>query len=316
MSQSALLLAGCVASCATVLVLAGASKLYRGERGIDSGSAIRRTLRMPRRRWRRAEAAAGGLECLTGALVCAGVYPVAGCAAMATFGAVFCVLLGYARIKRVPGGCGCMSWRTPAGPAAEQITWRAIARSAMLLGGGVAGAVAGAASPGAFHRVPFAAGFLAGALIFVLLSTRLMARTPICHRRLWRPASSTLRALTEHDAFAAMTASAGPFGDVAGYRRDGCTEEYWLRPATQPGSARAVVFRVSYPTPGAPPAVHASLRDVSVAPAARPTRTITVPFRGLRILAVEPERAVRLGPDRARVELDGADPADLSRVQA
>jgi hypothetical protein len=300
MSQGALLLAGGVASCGAVLVLAGLSKLQRGVRGTgggtDGGTAIRRVLRMPRRRWRHAEMAAGALECLTGTVVCAGLYPVAGGAAMATLGAVFCVLLGYARIKRVPGGCGCMNWRKGAAP--EPVTWRAIARSALLLAAGAAAAVAGtsgansagasafhrtwfgpgvpATAASAFHHAWFYAGVLAGALIFVLLSTRLLARTPVCHRRLWRPARAALRALAEHETFAAMAASAGPFGSMAAYRRDGCTEEFWLTPAAGPPAA-AVMFRISYPAPDAPPAVHASLQDAPATAAGQPPRMISVP---------------------------------------
>jgi hypothetical protein len=261
-SRDAPLLAGFVVSCGAVLVLAGLSKLYRGVRRIDGGTAIRRALRMPRHRWRRAEMTAGGLECLTGAVVCAGLRPVAGDAAMAVLGAVFCVLLGYARIKRVSGGCGCMSWRKTAATAAGTVTWRTIARSGMLLGAGVAGAVAGTTTAGAFHRAWFYLGALAGSLAFVLLSARLAVRTPVCHRRLWRPARAALRALVAHETFTAMAASAGPFGPLAGYRRDGCTEEFWLTPAG-PGRTRAVVFRVSYPAPDAPLAVHASLQDIS-----------------------------------------------------
>jgi hypothetical protein len=188
---------------------------------------------------------------------------------------VFCALLGYARIKRVPGGCGCMSWRRATATAAGTVTWRALARGGLLLGAGAAGAAAGAAPAGAFDRAWFCAGLLAAALIFVLLGTRLAARTPVCHRRLWRPARAALRALATHEAFAAMAASAGPFGEEAGYRRDRCTEEFWLRPAAGPGGTRAVVFRVSYPAPDAPPAVHASLRDARAADAAWPARVIS-----------------------------------------
>jgi hypothetical protein len=277
MSQDALLLAGFVVSGGAVLGLAGLSKLYRGLRHIDGGTAVRRVLRMPRRRWRRAEMAVGGLECLTGTLVCAGAYPVAGGVAMAGLGAVFCVLLGYARINRVPGGCGCLSWRQTAAAeasAAGRVSWRAMARSGMLLGAGLAGAVTGTATAGAFHRAWFYPGALAGSLAFVLLSVRLAVRTPVCHRRLWRPARAALRALLAHETFAAMAASAGPFGPVAGYRRDGCTEEFWLTPAG-PGPARAVVFRVSYPAPDARPAVHASLRDPAAMTTGPGHRTLT-----------------------------------------
>jgi hypothetical protein len=274
MTGQGALLAGCVVSCGAVLVVAGLSKVYRGVRGIDSGTAVRRVLRMPRRRWARASVAVGALECLAGALVCAGVYPVFAGAAMAALGTAFCVLLGYIRIKRVPGDCGCIGWRRSAATAASRataastVTWRAIARSAMLLGAGVFEAVAVPSRAGAFHSACYDAGILAGCLMQVLLSLRLAVRTPVCHRRLWRPARAALKELAAHETFAAMAASAGPFGPLAGYRRDGCTEEFWLKLASEPSEpagARAVVFAVDYPVPGAPPAVHASLRDVRTA---------------------------------------------------
>jgi hypothetical protein len=251
--------------------------MYRSVRGIEGGSAIRRALRMSRRRWRRAEIVAGLLEFLTGALVCTGVYRQAGSAMMAALGATFCVLLLYTRILHVPGDCGCMSWRRRAEPATGKVTWRVIARSGMLLAAGVAGAVAGTARPGALPHAWSGAGALATALVFVLLSTGLVTRTPVCHRRLWRPARAALRTLARHETFAAMAASAGPFGAVAGYRRDGCTEEFWLRPAAGHDGARAVVFRVSYPVPGAPPAVHASLQDMPGTAAGPPARVISMP---------------------------------------
>jgi hypothetical protein len=187
---------------------------------------------------------------------------------MAALGTVFCVLLGYIRIKRVPGDCGCIGWRRSPATAAGTVTLRAIGRSAMLLGGGVFEAVAVPGRAGAFHSAWYDAGILAGCLIQVLLSLRLAVRTPVCHRRLWRPARAALKELTAHEAFAAMAASAGPFGPLAGYRRDGCTEEFWLKPAAGPAGpvgTRAVVFVVDYPVPGAPPAVHASVQDVRTA---------------------------------------------------
>src|ERR1700722_13305729 len=235
MGQGALLLAGWVVSCGAVLVVAGLSKVYRGVRGIDSGTAVRRVLRMPRRRWARASVGVCALGCLAGALVCAGVYPVLAGAAMAGLGTAFCVLLGYIRIKRVPGDCGCIGWRRPAATAAaaNTVTWRAMARSAMLLGAGVFEAVAVPSRAGAFHSAWYDTGILAGCLIQVLLSLRLAVRTPVCHRRLWRPARAALKELTAHETFAAMAASAGPFGPLAGYRRDGCAEEFWLKPAAE-----------------------------------------------------------------------------------
>ena len=129
---------GYAVSCGAVLVVAGASKLYRGMRDLDDMTAIRRALRMPRRQWRLTGLAAGGVECVTGVLVCSGAYPVLGGAGMAGLGAVFCVLLAYVLVKQIPGGCGCIRWRTAPETAAEAVTWRAMARSGMLLGAGIA----------------------------------------------------------------------------------------------------------------------------------------------------------------------------------
>jgi hypothetical protein len=75
-------IAGCAASCGAVLIVAGASKLYRGIRGFDDVTAIRRALRLPQRQWRLFGLVAGGTECLVGALVCSGAYPVLGGASL------------------------------------------------------------------------------------------------------------------------------------------------------------------------------------------------------------------------------------------
>src|SRR5271166_4714777 len=114
------IISGCAVSCGAVLVVAGASKLYRGIRNLDDMTAIRRALRMPRRQWRLTGLAAGGVECVTGVLVCSGAYPMLGGAGLAALGAVFCVLLAYVLIRQVPGGCGCIRW-----PAAECCSARA-----------------------------------------------------------------------------------------------------------------------------------------------------------------------------------------------
>jgi hypothetical protein len=255
-----LFLQGCIASCGVLLVVAGASKLYRGARGAPGDTAVRRALRVPPRRWRRAEPAIGGLECGVGVAVCSGAYPVAGGAAMAALGVAFCALLGYARVKRVPGGCGCVQWRTLARPAARRVSGPEIARSAMLSGAGLAAAVlrpGGAARSSAW----FVAGLLAGGAVLTLLSFTPL-RTPVCHRPIWRPAQVTLRALTGHAVFAAMADAAGPLGPVTKYRRTGCSEEFWF--AAQPVSeARAVVFRVRHTSPDGTLAVQASLQDMA-----------------------------------------------------
>jgi hypothetical protein len=99
---------GLAASCGALLALAGASKVYRGVRGLAGDTAIRRALRIPWRWWRVAEPAAGCAECVVGVVVCAGLLRVAGAAVMAGMGGTFCALLGYARVKGVAGGCGCI----------------------------------------------------------------------------------------------------------------------------------------------------------------------------------------------------------------
>jgi hypothetical protein len=262
-----LFLQGCIASCGALLVLAGVSKIYRGARGATGDTAVRRALRVPLRRWRRAEPAIGGLECAVGVAVAVGADPVAGGAAMAAAGAAFCAVLGYARVKRVPGGCGCVEWRTAARPAARRVSWPEIARSAMLLAAGLAAAVLRPGAAGAVNRAWFGAGVLAGGAVLALLSLRTPLRTPVCHRPIWRPARAAVRALTGHAVFAAMADAAGPFGPVMRYRRTGCTEEFWFTAARGSndvrGEDRAVVFRVRHASPDGTLAVQASVQHIT-----------------------------------------------------
>jgi hypothetical protein len=280
-SGAALLAAGCVASCGVLLVVAGSSKLYRAARQVPDASAVRRALGLTKRRWRRVEPAAGGLECAAGALVCAGVYPALGGAAMAGLGAGFCVLLGYAKVRRVPGGCGCIQWR-PAPLAAGMVSWREMARAALVAVAGAAGAVFLRGQAGAFGRPWFWAGILAGGAVLVLLSTPTPLRTPVCRRPVWFPARATLRALAGHGVFEAMAESAGPFGPVVRYRRAGCSEEFWFTPLLAPaderggGGSRAVVFQVRHAAPTGELAVQASVRDARV-----PEVSAITPLSGL-----------------------------------
>jgi hypothetical protein len=268
-------ISGCAASCGAVLVVAGASKLYRSVRGLEDTTAIRRALPMPRRRWRLFQSAAGGAECLTGVLVCSGMYPVPAGAALAALGAGFCALLGYVLVKQVPGGCGCIRWRAAPKMAAEALTWRAMVRSGMLLGTGVAYLVVSAGAADGTRQLWFGIGVAAGGTVLVLLSVPGPVRTPVCRRPLWRQTRTTLRALADHETFAAMAASAGPFQPVARYRRTGCTDEFWFTALTGQGG-QAVVFRVHQAVPGARLAVHASLRDAPTPGTSRPARAITV----------------------------------------
>ena len=149
------IVAGCVVSCGAVLVVAGASKLYRGARRLDGDTAIRRALRMPRRRWRRAELAVGATEFAMGVFVCSGAPPALGGVGLASFGMVFCALLGYVRVNRVPGDCGCIRWRPAPETSPEPATWRAMARSGMLFGVGIVSTIVPADITGASHRAWF-----------------------------------------------------------------------------------------------------------------------------------------------------------------
>ncbi len=268
-------ISGCAVSCGAVLVVAGASKLYRGMRGLDDMTAIRRALRMPRRQWRLFRLAAGGAECVAGAVVCSGAYPVLGAASLTTLGAVFCALLAYMLVKQVPGGCGCIRWRTATETADEALTWRAMARSGMLLGAGIASMVVSADAANAPRQYWFGGVVVAGVAVLVLLSVPRPVRTPGCHRPLWRTTRTTLRALASHEVFAATAGSAGPFGPVAWHRRTGCTDEFWFTTLTGQGG-QVVVFQVYRPAPGARLAIHTSLRAPRAPGTRWPTRAITV----------------------------------------
>jgi hypothetical protein len=258
-----LFLDGLASACGALLAVAGASKVYRGARGVTGDPAIRRVLRMTRRRWRVVEPAAGAVECAVGVVVCAGVLPVVSDAVMAAFGATFCVLLGYVRVKGVPGGCGCIDWRTPAGAASRTVSWREIARSAVVLGAGLAAAIPASPGPvgaGEYSRAWFYVGLLAGGVVLVVLSVPALGRTPLCHRPLWRPARATLRELTGHGVFLAMAESAGPLGLPARHQRAGCADEFWFTTADGGGDQRAVVFQVRHTSAEGALAVQASLR--------------------------------------------------------
>jgi hypothetical protein len=269
------ILSGCAVSCGALLAVAGASKVCRGVRGVEGMTAVRRALRMPRRRWRLFGLAAGGVECPTGILVCSGTYRVAAGAALAALGAVFCALLAYVLVKQIPGGCGCIRWRTAPETATETLTWRAMARSGMLLGVGSAYLVVSADAANGTRRLWFGVGVAAGGTVLALLSMPRPVRTPVCRRPLWRQARTTLRALADDETFTAMAASAGPFQPVARYRRIGCADEFWFTARTDQGTG-AVVFRVHRAAPGARFTVHASLQDVRTPEASRPSRAIPV----------------------------------------
>lgn len=236
-----LIIAGWVAACGGLLAVAGVSKLYRGARGMTGQTAVLRALRVPPRWGRAAETAAGLAECAAGAAVIAGVTGAA--AVMTGLGVVFCAVLGYVRARRIPGGCGCIQWRIRGGRAVQTVSWADVARSALVLSGGISGLAAAGGGGLAFSRGWFDAGAAAGVCAAVLASLPVPWRTPVCHRPLWRPQRAALRRLTEHGVFQAMSQSAGPFGPLVRRGRAGCTEEYWFARAERPAEP-AVLFQV------------------------------------------------------------------------
>ena len=274
---TASVIAGCAVSCGATLAVAGAGKLYRAARGLDDTTAIRRALRMPRHRWRHLTWAAGGVECAAGVLVCSRAYPAVGGASMAVLGAGFCALLGYVLVQRVPGGCGCIRWGATA-EAADSVTWRSVARGALLFAAGAADALVRADAAAASERGWFMAGIITGGIALVGLSVRMPARTPFCRRPLLRQTQAMLGALARYETFAAMAASAGPFSPVVRHRRTGCSDEFWFTPADGQAS-QAVIFRVNHSVNSPLPAVHISLWDSRAPAVSWPDRTVTLSGR-------------------------------------
>jgi len=289
--------AGFAVSCGATLAVAGAGKLHRAARGLDDTTAIRRALRMPRHRWRHLTWAAGGVECAAGVLVCRGAYPAVGGASMAVLGAVFCALLGYVLVKRVPGGCSCIRWGATAETAADSVTWRSVARGALLFAAGTADALVRADAAAAAQRGWFTAGIITGGIVLVGLSVRIPVRTPFCRRPLLRRTQATLGALTRYETFAAMAASAGPFSPVVRYRRTGCSDEFWFTPADGQAS-QAVIFRVNHSVKSPLPAVHISLWDSRAPAVSWPARTVTISGRLAGI--AQPSGPGRASTPRAR----------------
>jgi len=275
---TASVIAGCAVSCGATLAVAGAGKLYRAARGLDDTTAIRRALRMPRHRWRHLTWAAGGVECAAGVLVCSGAFPAVGGASMAALGAVFCALLAYVLVKRVPGGCGCIRWGATAETAADSATWRSVARGALLFAAGAADALVRADAAAASQRGWFMAGIITGGIVLVGLSLRIPVRTPFCRRPLLRQTQAMLGALAGYETFAAMAASAGPFSPVVRHRRAGCSDEFWFTPADGQAS-QAVIFRVNHSVHSPLPAVHVSLWDGRAPAVSWPDRTVAMSGR-------------------------------------
>ena len=221
---------------------------------------------MPGRQWRLSSLTAGGMECVVGAAVCRGEYPVLGGARLAAPGAMFCALLAYVLVKQVPGGRGCIRWRAATETAAEAPTWRAMARSGMLLGVGVAYTVVSIGARNAPRQYWFGAGVVAGTTVLVLLSMPKLVRTPVCRRPLWRKTRTTLRALASHESFAAMADSTGPLGPWPGIAGRVARMNSGLRSGRPGQPGRGIAGRSA--APGARLAVHMWLRDVPASGAA------------------------------------------------
>jgi hypothetical protein len=247
--------AGAVASLAVFLVVTGLGKTCRGWRQLpgrfwhphapadDAGArddpAIRQALRLPSGAWRVLLPVAGCAEVGTGAAALSGRCPIGAGAAMIVLGVAFVILLGYARARKVTGGCGCNSWRRRPQP----VSWRSFLRAALLASAGAAELT----KAGAYVRVStlpgpwFAAGALAAAGILLLAGQTGQLRTPVCHRPVLFPVRRTLRALAGHAAFAGMAAASGPFDPTVRHKRAACTDQFWFT-----GSGETVSFDVQH----------------------------------------------------------------------
>jgi hypothetical protein len=197
--------------------------------------------------------ATGVVEVATGAAGLAGGRPVVVGATMAALGLAFTAILIRVHRSGVSGDCGCVL------PGVEdRVTGRALTRAGFVLGAGVVEATVDVRLPPAGTR-PWALAVLVGVVVMVSLAMADQPmRTPVCHRRLWRPLRDTIGGLIRHPVYAAVDAQAGPLGDAVGHRRFGCTEEFWFAPAGR-RDGRAVVFRVSRPRPAGDLSVQASI---------------------------------------------------------
>lgn len=237
-----LLLAGVPASSAALLAAAGAGKLYSGLRGHTTDSAIHGALGLASGVWLLVQVTAGILECATGALVLASDVPRLAAVAMTSEGASFIGLLAYARKTGAPGNCGCFG----GGHAADgTVGWRAFARAAWVLVGGLLEFAAPWPGPGALTRPWPATGAVIGTAAVIALSMTLPPRTPRCHRSLWRPLRHTLNRLTAHPVFAGIAATV-PLAAGFAHHRAGCADEFWfLIGDERENPRRAAFFRVA-----------------------------------------------------------------------
>jgi len=266
-----LLVSGAVGCTAVMLALSGIGKTWR----TDDDSAVRAMLGIAPGRWRLIAAAAGLVECATGASAFLGVAPLLAGSGMAALGALFCGLLVQARRSGAPGGCGCMPWRRTPDP----IGWRTVARAGCVLAAGVADAATGPSPVADIAHLRFGAGALAAAVVYALLSAHLPVRTPRCRRRLWFPARDALRALRASGVFAGFAQSYGPFAPRPRHSRRGCGDVFAFSPLSG-GPPRELHFHVSRGNDGTV-AVHASAGELGATrPDAAASKKVAAGWRG------------------------------------
>jgi hypothetical protein len=246
----ALILSGAVLACGGLFVLSGAAKLYRAARRTDvSGSAIRESLRISPRRWRWVETAAGVVEAATGVAVCVAFDPVVAGAALATQGAIFSVLLAYARRAKASGGCSCI--RSSKDPD-KLVAWPVQARAAWLLVAGVVEALVRLPRPAVGTGDGLIIGFVGLSTLLLMLAAEASWQSPRCNLPIPLRPRNTARVLMRHGVYAAMADAVGPFVEDFSYHREGCVEVFQFAATARPGRAdRTVAFRVSRPARGA-----------------------------------------------------------------
>lgn len=254
----ALILSGAVLACGGLFVLSGAAKLYRAARHTDvSGSAIRAALRISPQRWRWVETAAGVLETATGLAVCAAFHPVVAGAALAAQGAIFSVLLAYARRAKASGGCSCVR---SSKDGDTLITWPVQARAAWLLVAGVVEALVRLPRPAVGSGDGLIAGFVGLSALLLMLAAEASWQSPRCNLPIPPRPRNTARVLMRHGVYEAMADAVGPFAEGFSYRREGCVEVFQFAATGRPGRAdRMVAFRVSRPGRGGALAVEARI---------------------------------------------------------
>lgn len=257
-------LAGLAGSTGAFLIVVGIAKGLPLRARTQHNSAIGQLLGVTAKRLRIIEAGTGGLECVTGGAICAGVSPALSGTTTATFGVIFTSLVITVHWRGIPGGCGCT------GRAREQrgaTGWRTIARAAWLIMAGLVIALMRPGVPAEFASPLFLCGAAAGGACLLLLSVDLPLRTPRCHRPPWRAVRQTLKLLRRHPAYASMGATIGLCDAQYTYRRAGCTDEFWI--PVRPGAGamsvvrdgpRAVLFQVAHAPDGAL-AVYAIAQD-------------------------------------------------------